>query len=50
MQTIVAEQANMIGTGISLRDSEFIRAGVCYVAGSLKAKPYVYGRVRLLGY
>jgi len=47
---IVAEAADMIGTGVSSRNSEVIHAGIYYPTGSLKAKLCVEGRHRLYAY
>ena len=43
-ETIVAEAANAIGTGISSRNSEVIHAGMYYPTGSLRARHCVRGR------
>jgi L-2-hydroxyglutarate oxidase LhgO len=48
--TLVIEQADRIGTGISSRSSEVIHAGLYYPPGSLKARLCVEGRDRLWAY
>jgi L-2-hydroxyglutarate oxidase LhgO len=45
--TLVIEQADRIGTGISARSSEVVHAGLYYPPGSLKARLCVEGRDRL---
>ena len=50
LETVVLEQANMIGTGTSSRNSEVIHAGIYYPTGSLKARLCVQGRARLYAY
>ena len=43
-ETVVAEQANAIGTGVSSRNSEVIHGGMYYPTGSLRARHCVQGR------
>ena len=43
-ETVVAEQANAIGTGVSSRNSEVIHGGLYYPTNSLKARFCVQGR------
>ena len=43
-ETVVAEQANAIGTGISSRNSEVIHGGMYSPAGSQRARHCVQGR------
>jgi L-2-hydroxyglutarate oxidase LhgO len=50
LDTLVVEQADRIGTGISSRSSEVIHAGLYYSPGSLKARLCVEGRDRLWAY
>jgi len=50
IETIVVEQADMIGTGTSSRNSEVIHAGIYYPTGSLKAKTCVAGKAMLYAY
>ena len=47
---IVAESADVIGSGASSRNSEVIHAGIYYPTGSLKAMYCVEGRHRLYAY
>ena len=46
-EVIIAESADMIGSGVSSRNSEVIHAGIYYPAGSLKARLCVAGRQEL---
>ena len=50
LETVVLEQASMIGTGTSSRNSEVIHAGIYYATGSLKAVLCVRGRALLYAY
>jgi L-2-hydroxyglutarate oxidase LhgO len=47
LETLVLEQEDAIGTGISARNSEVIHAGIYYPAGSLKARLCVEGKALL---
>ncbi|MEX2643526.1 MAG: NAD(P)/FAD-dependent oxidoreductase [Acetobacterales bacterium] len=47
---IVAESTDVIGSGVSSRNSEVIHAGIYYPTGSLKATFCVEGRRRLYAY
>ena len=49
-ETVVAEQANAIGTGISSRNSEVIHGGMYYPAGSQRARHCVQGRRMLYAF
>ena len=49
-EVMVLEAANVIGTGISARNSEVIHAGMYYPSGSLKASLCVQGRAQLVAY
>ncbi|MGI9498688.1 MAG: NAD(P)/FAD-dependent oxidoreductase [Geminicoccaceae bacterium] len=50
IETIVVEAADMIGTGVSSRNSEVIHAGIYYPTGSLKARTCVAGKAMLYAY
>lgn len=50
LETVVLEAADVIGSGISSRNSEVIHAGLYYPEGSLKASLCVAGRRRLYDY
>jgi len=50
LQTIVLEEQERIGSGVSSRSSEVIHAGMYYAPGSLKAALCVAGRRMLYGY
>ena len=49
-EVIVLESADMIGTGISSRNSEVIHAGIYYAVDSLKARYCVAGKAMLYRY
>ena len=49
-EVIVVESADMIGTGISSRNSEVIHAGIYYPLDSLKARYCVAGKEMLYRY
>ena len=49
-ETIVAEAAGGIGTGVSSRNSEVMHGGMYYPAGSLRARHCVEGRRRLVAF
>jgi L-2-hydroxyglutarate oxidase LhgO len=49
-EVIVLEEADMIGTGTSSRNSEVIHAGIYYPTGSLKAKLCVAGKKFIYDY
>lgn len=49
-ETIILEAEDIIGSGISSRNSEVIHAGIYYPKGSLKAVLCVAGRKALYGY
>ena len=50
LETLVLERCDVIGTGISSRNSEVIHAGIYYASGSLKARLCVLGRAQLYAY
>lgn len=50
METVTLEAADVIGSGVSSRNSEVIHAGLYYPPGSLKAKMCVAGRRMLYDY
>lgn len=49
-ETLVLEAADVVGMGISSRNSEVIHAGIYYPNGSLKARLCVQGRQALYAY
>jgi L-2-hydroxyglutarate oxidase LhgO len=49
-ETIVLEQAALIGSGASSRNSEVLHAGIYYPSGSMKARLCAPGRRRLVDY
>ena len=49
-EVIVLEAADMIGTGVSSRNSEVIHAGIYYPTGSFKAQACVAGKLWLYDY
>ena len=50
IDTLILEAEGEIGTGISVRNSEVIHAGIYYPTGSLKARLCVAGRRQLYDY
>jgi L-2-hydroxyglutarate oxidase LhgO len=50
LETVVLEAENVIGSGVSARNSEVIHAGLYYPAGSLKARLCARGRRQLYAY
>jgi L-2-hydroxyglutarate oxidase LhgO len=50
LNPILLDQADLIGSGISSRNSEVIHAGIYYPQGSLKARLCVAGRAMLYRY
>lgn len=49
-EVVILEQADLIGSGVSSRNSEVIHAGLYYEPGSLKARFCVEGRERLYAF
>jgi L-2-hydroxyglutarate oxidase LhgO len=49
-ETLILEAADVIGSGVSSRNSEVIHAGLYYPAGSVKARACVAGRRMLYEY
>lgn len=49
-ETLVIERENLIGSGISSRNSEVIHAGIYYPTNSLKARLCIEGKNRLYRY